>query len=196
MFPIPPLWMIKAGAGALLALLLVGGFSWWKHDLVKAADQQGYDRSQAEWTLREAGIQKAAEDKYASRLKAAQDLANQYRQAMDNSEMARIKENKDAEQKLATHVAAAYANAERLSISTRPAPGCTVPGSAQSGNPAAPADAAGEARTDLMPGTAAAFERIASDSARFVRDYNRVLDLYEAARSVCNAPAPSAASTP
>ena len=93
--------------------------------------------------------------------------------AADESEMKRAVDNDQHAKDLASVRAAARAGAVRLSIpgACRPAAG------AQAGAAAGPGQ---EERADVLPGTADDLIRIAGDSARDVRDYNALLERYNA----------------
>lgn len=93
--------------------------------------------------------------------------------AADESEMKRAVDNDQHAKDLAAVRTAARAGAVRLSI-----PGaCRPAASAQAGAAAGPG---AEERADILPGTADDLIRIAGDSARDVRDFNDLLDRYNA----------------
>jgi hypothetical protein len=182
-------WYYKAAAGALLTTVLLGGtyagFEHWKHNLQETADKAGYDRSEAKWKLKEQGIKDAAENEMAQGIAKARAETATIQEKYDTLSVTRLKENQNAAKILAVHDAAAAARVERLSIATTGSCG-TVPGASAAGDSGAAAGTEGEARADLLPGTARAIFHIASDSAGLVRDYNKVIDLYETVRTTCN----------
>lgn len=76
--------------------------------------------------------------------------------------------------------ASVRAGAVRLSV---PVARCEVPASNAADNPAVVAAPGSEARADLVPGIADAIFRLAGQSADDVRDYNEVIERYEACRT-------------
>ncbi len=174
----------------LIALALLGGavfgFEHWKHGIEDAADQRGYDRADKMWKIKEAEVAKQVEDQKATDAAEAKRREDALRKQYDDAQVARAKENEDAKKKLESHVAAALAGAERLSFGTDRTCGA-VRDQAAPADPAAAGGTEDEARAYVLPGVAATIFRIASDSAAAMRDYNRVLDLYDKAMTTCNA---------
>ena len=92
------------------------------------------------------------------------------------SNQAHEKVIKDYESKLRS-------GAERLSIAiNRPIPTCSASADARTSS-----QSSKEERADIMPETAARILSIAGDAAKDVRDYNALVDIYNAARTACNA---------
>ncbi len=173
--------------GVVLAIIggIVFGFNHWKSGIEDAADKRGYDRRQAEWVVAEAGIKLAAETEAAKGLMEANAKTAAIQAKFDQGQVDRLKEKKNAEEKLAGHVAAALAGTERLSFDTGRT-GCAIPAEGKAGDPASPAGSAGEARTYVLPGVAAAILRIARDSSSLVRDFNDVVEAYNSCRATAN----------
>lgn len=174
-------WAKLAGA-----VVVVGGLSWGVHALVQHGDAAGYARANLEWEEKEQAVEAQVAAKYDEALVSTRQRAADLQKELDALELARYQENTNAAKNLEKAVAAAVARTERLSIRTS-ATGCAVPGGATSGNSGPASGAGGEARTDLLPETAAAIFSIAADSAGLVRDYNDVVRRYDLARIACNA---------
>lgn len=92
---------------------------------------------------------------------------------VDDLNTQKVRDDEQHAKDLESVRAAARAGTVRLSI-----PGACRANSSKEASPA-PATGA-EERTDLLPGTADAVIRIAGDSAQSVRDYNQLLDQYNA----------------
>lgn len=149
-----PTWPFAVGT--LVIGLVAGAFG------THAWDERKYDKLVAQQAS-------ALAQANAANLKKQDELQAE----ADESEMKRAMDNDQHAKDLAAVRAAARAGAVRLSIpgACRPAP------SAQAGAAAGPGT---EERTDVLPGTADDLIRIAGDSARDVRDFNDLLDRYNA----------------
>lgn len=168
-------------AGLVLGFLAFAGYA-----LVAEGDKAGYTRATLDWELKEKAIRAEVDAKYAQKLADAKQRQGDLQKDFDDLADIRLKEKSDAAKNLEKAVAAAVARTERLSIRTAPAR-CPVPGVATGGDPGAASGPGSEARTDLLPETAAAIFGIAADSAGLVRDYNDVVRRYDLARVACNA---------
>ena len=92
------------------------------------------------------------------------------------SNQAHEKVIKDYESKLRS-------GSERLSIAIS----SKIPACSASTDTRTPSQSSKEERADIMPETAATILSIAGDAAKDVRDYNALVDIYNAARTACNA---------
>jgi len=81
-------------------------------------------------------------------------------------------------------IARARAGTSGLRCPASPAPGNQAPS-----NPTTAGFGVEEGGTDLVPEASEDVLRAAADSARLVRERNLLIDLYNAARDTCNAPA-------
>lgn len=155
--------MKPAIIAALVAALLAGGF-WYRHHVYESGYTAGVvaQKAIADKALR---LANAANQKKSNDLQDEVDVLNANKEQDD----AQHAKNIDAVR------AAARAGTVRLSI-----PGaCT--GAAGAGTQASTAgQPVAEERTNLLPGTADDILRIAGDSAQSVRDFNRLLDQYNA----------------
>lgn len=147
--------------------------------------QQGYDKAESKWDEREKGITlKTTQMLSDAKDKAAKDersLRDYYDERVGNL----MKVNKDhetTENRLRSDV---RSGALKLSVSIAR---CSVRGATESADSSASTNPGGEARADLLPETSEAILSIAGESARTVRDFNTVIDLYNAARKTCNLP--------
>lgn len=126
---------------------------------------------------------KAAEKKIAdanTRAKAAGDLLAAKTTEYETN---RVTENANHEKALKVERARALAGASELRCPANTANRGDTAGSGTdrsvTGRPGA------EAGTNLVPGAADSILGIASDSAKLVRDYNQIVDLYNDARTAC-----------
>lgn len=92
---------------------------------------------------------------------------------VDDLNTQKVRDDEQHAKDLESVRAAARAGTVRLSI-----PGACRTNASKEASPAPTAGA--EERADLLPGTADAIIRIAGDSAKVVRDYNQLLDQYNA----------------
>lgn len=92
------------------------------------------------------------------------------------------KEESDYEKRIARLTAAARAGDIRLRVPVDLSTACA---SAPGADTAAAAGTGREEGADVLPSVAADLIRIAADSARDVRDFNRLRELYEVARETC-----------
>lgn len=172
--------LYKVLAVAALIAAIIFGYKAWEHHI----DQQGYKRANGEWELKETQIKADAAEKLAAATKDTLVRQSVLNRALLNDAEQQIVNRTRYEKKIATLRAAARAGALKLSIAidTRSLPKCapgadTVPASGLGG----------ETRADVMPGAADRIIGIAAASARDVHDFNRIQNLYNAAREACNA---------
>jgi len=155
--------------------------------LVGRGDTAGYARAKGEWKSAEAKIAADAERQAAVDTKKAREetaaLQLKFDQLGDVQQKARI--DHEIDKNIA--VAAALAGTERLSIVAAIGTGGALHESGTLEGSAVRAGATATPRIDLLPGTAATVLRIAGDYGQLVRDYNAVLDRFDAARASCNA---------
>lgn len=171
----------KLLAGVLLLAAAALGVAWFGHSRYAA----GYDARNKIAIAAEAAISAQARDKLdaatadaATREKALETLVAALKAQREQDEATNAKN-------LETMRARAAAGTERLSIRAE-CPARALPGRAAPAEPAAAAGTGGETRADVVPSTAADVFSIAEGIAELVRDYNRVVDLYDAARNTCN----------
>lgn len=163
--------------GALAIAGALGGVLGYVH-------HKGYAEADEMWKQREA-VTTAAAEKHLAEV-TADSLAKErgLAQTVAGLTSKLVESNQDHENIVKDLESRARAGDLRLSIATRrTVSGCTPPPST-----AATAGTLPEERTDVMPEVAAAVFDIAGDSAKSVREYNALVDLYNAARAVCNAP--------
>lgn len=174
-----PFW-VKVLAAIALAGALVSAKEAWEARIY----QKGYDAADQAAKARENAISAAAALELASATESVLEKEREVRRAFDAVMVDRNKKEANYEATIADLRAAARAGAVRLSvgIDAGSIPGCT-PGA----DPAAAGGTRREARADVLPEVADAVFSIAGDIAKGVRDYNRLLDLYAAARSACSA---------
>jgi hypothetical protein len=183
-----PWWWKLIGAGAIVLAAVLAKQAY-DARLVKQGDGIGYARAKGEWAEAERRIKDDAEHEAAIETgKARQEtvaLQKKFDQLADSQQNDRI----DHENEKRIAVAAALAGTERLSFPARSesCAGGAVPQAGAAEDSGTGAGAGAEARTFLLPGTAAAIFRIAADDAQLVRDYNSLVDRYAAARAICNA---------
>ncbi|MFS2004597.1 hypothetical protein ACEN9F_13325 [Duganella sp. CT11-25] len=181
-----PWWWKLLGAGALLAGLFVAEQAYESH-LVKQGDISGYARAKGEWASAESRIKAEAERLASEETKKAREetaaLQLKFDQLGDVQQKARI----DHENDIRIAVAGVLAGTERLSIPTAAGSGSALPEAGAVESAAAGAGAAPEARVELLPGVSAAIFRFAGEHGQLVRDYNDVLDRFDAVRASCNA---------
>jgi hypothetical protein len=181
-----PWWWKLLGAGALLVGLFVAEQAYEAH-LMGQGDAAGYARAKGEWASSEVKIKAEAERLASADTKKAHEetaaLQLKFDQLGDVQQKARF----DHENDIRIAVAGALAGTERLSIPTAGRPGGTLSEigaveGATAGDRAAP-----EARADLLPQISAAVLGFAGDHGQLVRDYNDLLERFDAARASCNA---------
>jgi hypothetical protein len=181
-----PWWWKWIGAALALAALVAAEQAYEAH-LVEKGDTAGYARSNGEWTKKEAKIEAAAVfEAKADTLKAREETAAlqlKFDQLGDIQQKARI----DHENDIRIAVAGALAGTERLSVPTAGRPGGTLSEIGAVEGATAGAGAAPEARADLLPQISAAVLGFAGDHGQLVRDYNDLLERFNAARASCNA---------
>ncbi len=181
-----PWWWKLIGAGAVLALLFVAEQAYEAH-LVGQGDTAGYARAKGEWAAAETKIKADAVREAAADTKKAREetaaLQLKFDQLGDVQQKARF----DHENDIRIAVAGALAGTERLSIPTGAGAGGALPEAGTVEGSAARAGASPAARTDILPSAAAAVLSVAGDYGQLVRDYNDLLDRFDAARASCNA---------
>jgi|GEM_PF-5563708 len=173
----------KIIAGLLLLAGLIAGEKIWEHRIY----QRGWDARDEKAQVDEAQIRDDAEKKHAADAASALKRERDLRANFDAQMTERDQREKQYEDRIAALQADARASRLKLSIAT---PRSSLPGCLQGTDSTIASGTGGEARADLMPEAAAAAIGIAADSARDVRDYNRIVDLYNAARETCNAVSP------
>jgi hypothetical protein len=164
----------------LLMLALIGAYKIWEHHI----DQGGYNRADAEWQKKEADIKADAAEKMATATNTARAREQKLLADMNGMSIIRYEENANHEKAIAKYVAAARAGALRLSVAIDPR---SIPQCPAAADPGAAGGPSTETRADVMPETAVDILGIAGNSAKDVRDFNAVVDLYNAARQTCNA---------
>jgi hypothetical protein len=181
-----PWWWKLIGAGLAFAALFAAEQVYEAH-LIGKADTAGYARANGEWIAKEAKIESAAVRQAAADTKKAREetaaLQLKFDQLGDFQQKARI----DHENDIRIAVAGVLAGTERLSIPTAPGSGGALPEIGAVEGAATGTGAAPETRADILPGTAAAIFRFAGDYGQLVRDYNSVVERFDAARASCNA---------
>jgi hypothetical protein len=175
----------------LLVLGLVGGVvaaeQTYEAHLIAQGDAIGAGRVKGEWVKSEAGIKATAEREAAAETKKAHAETDALQLKFDQLADRQQKERTDHEFAKRIAVAAALAGDERLSIDTTGGSGRALPEGGAAEGAAAGADAAPAARAYLLPKSAAAVLDFAGDYGQLVRDYNSVLERFDAARASCNA---------
>jgi Na+-transporting methylmalonyl-CoA/oxaloacetate decarboxylase gamma subunit len=164
-------------------LALVGALVWGVNAWEGRIYQQGYAAAKAEADAREKQIQSEEKDKLASATADALTKEREIRRAFDAMSASRMKKESDYETTIASLRADARSGALRLSIAIDAG---SLPGCAPAADPAAAGAPDRETRADVLPGTADDVLRIASGTARGVRDYNELVDRYNEARRFCN----------
>jgi hypothetical protein len=144
----------------------------------------GYNTAETAAKAREARADADALARLETAAKGAQARERALRDELDAATTKRDKENADHEKTISDLRARARAGDLRLRADLTAGSCDRNPPAAGSGLAVGPGD---QARADLVPGTADALLRIAGDSARLVRDYNALVDAYNAARLTCNA---------
>jgi hypothetical protein len=175
-----PGW-VKALLVLVLAAAAVIAYELWENHVYKQGYQAAADKARA----REREIEADAKGKLAAATAEALERQRALHRGFLNAVEQNAREKADHEKRLAYAVAAARAGTLRLfvGVDTRSIPQCT-PG----GDPGLAGGSGGEARADLVPGATDVVLRVAADSARTVRDFNRLQFLYNAAREACNRP--------
>lgn len=181
-----PVWLKQLAAFLALAALVGVLIHFHEKAVFDRGDAAGYARATAEWKKREGQITAAADKRMAEATREADGKTTALQARFDELADRRQQEKANHEKDIARRVAAALSGAERLSVRTSGA-GCPVSGKADRQGAETGAGIAQEARTDLLPGTAAAIFRIAGEYGQLVRDYNAVVDLYAKAEAACNA---------
>jgi hypothetical protein len=170
----------KALAVAVLIAAIIFGYKAWEHHV----DQGGYNRADAEWQKKEADIKADAAQKLADATGAARAKEQALNRSLLTETEKRLMENAAHEKTIDNLNTAIRARDLKLSIAIDPR---SLPRCAPTGDPAATPGPSTETRADVMPETAVAILGIAGDSAKNVRDYNAVVDAYNAVRETCNA---------
>lgn len=181
-----PWWWKALAAAALLCALVVAKGQYDAH-LIAKGDAAGAARVKAEWVASEAGIKAAAEREAGAETKKAHAETAALQLKFDQLADRQQKERTDHEFAKRIAIAAALAGAERLSIDTSDGAGGTLPEGGPPESSSAGANPAPATRAYLLPEAAAAVLDFAGDYGQLVRDYNDVLDRFDAARTSCNA---------
>lgn len=177
----PTLWAERAVASLLLVTLFVGGgFVWGHHvgtlDVAKLKAQYAADTARAN---------AEASAKYDAAVKAADRREQALQTQLATIDTQRQEEKSNYETALSDLRTRALAGDVRLraTVAPRAIPQCTA-----ATNPAS-AGRSGETETaDLVPTTVDAILGIAGRINQDVRDYNALLNHYNAAVAACNAP--------
>ncbi|MRW88884.1 hypothetical protein GJ699_02680 [Duganella sp. FT80W] len=177
--------------GGIVAAVLAAGALFaaeqaYEAHLIAKGDTAGAARVQGRWEKREATIKADAErmaaaDTARARAETAA-LQSKFNQLAGRQQKDRV----DHEIATKIAVAAALAGTERLSIAIAPDPAHAVPEGGEGQGAGSGAGAAREARADVLPEVAAAVLGFAGDYGQLVRDYNAVVERFDAARAVCN----------
>jgi hypothetical protein len=175
----------------LLVLGLIGGVvaaeQAYEAHLIAKGDAIGAGRVKGEWVKSEAGIKAAAELEAAAETKKAKAETDALQLKFDQLADRQQKDWTDHEFAKRIAVAAALAGDERLSIDTTGGSGRALPEGGPAEGSSAGTNATPAPRTYLLPATAAAILDIAGDYGQIVRDYNDLLDRFDAVRASCNA---------
>jgi hypothetical protein len=180
-----PWWWKLLGAVALVGALVVAKNAYDNH-LIAQGDAAGATRMQGRWDKAEAAIKADAQRMAAvgaARARAeTAALQLKFDQLAERQQKDRL--NHENDKRIA--VASALAGNVRLSIATTGGASGALPatGTVEGAGPGA--GIAREARADLLPETAAAILDIAGDYGQLVRDYNSVVERFNAARMSCN----------
>lgn len=180
-------WYWKLGAIVLAIAALFAAEQSYEAYLIAKGDAIGAGRVKGKWVKSEAEIKAAAELEAAAETKKAKAETDALQLKFDQLADRQQKERTDHEFAKRVAVAAALAGAERLSIDTSGGAGGTLPEGGPAESSSAGANPAPAARAYLLPQAAAAVLDFAGDYGQLVRDYNSVLDRFDAARASCNA---------
>jgi len=156
---------------AALALAAVGALWFAGHRYLEQVEQRGYDRAVAE------GLKQHAKD-----MAKAQEETESLRAAMRDQDERRYQENQRHEAQIADLERRARAGAVRLFCPAA----STVSATAASEDRPAAAGRGTEEGQPLVPDAAADVLRIGAGIARDVRDYNDLLQRYEACRAIAD----------
>jgi hypothetical protein len=175
-------WWLR---GALVCVLIAGVVGY-HHHITSTAYKAGYAARDAKAIKDEALITQQVAAHIADDKKKADEqtklLADQAKQSNIALQALKVKHEQD----ISNHVAAALAGVERL---RNPDAGTcsTVRSETASASPGIGKRPSAEENGYVMPATSAIIFRIAADSATTVRDYNALLDRFNACRATVNA---------
>jgi TolA-binding protein len=174
------IWVKLIGGGVLI-LAIGAGAAWWHHEIY----QSGFDAEKSIRDTQDAINDKAAQDKYIALTAKAQQNERDL-----NSKIFDISNSLDIERQNHEATKSAYLNAARagtlqLRVATI-APSenikCTSPS-----NSATASQSGAEAGSVVVPQVADDILSVAAGTAELVRQYNALVDAYNAARATCNA---------
>lgn len=168
----------KILAGLLLLLALVGAYKGWEDHVY----QHGWDDRDAQAKAEAIEIEHDMQKKHDTDVAAAKADTDKLRLKIETEMTTRVAVEKKYADLQERHQAALRAGTERLRIAVA---SCAVSPGTAPGNHAAASGVGAETRADVMPETAADLVGVGAISARDVRDYNRLVDLYNAARETC-----------
>jgi hypothetical protein len=155
--------------------------------LIAKGDAIGAARVEGQWEKRENMIKADAEREAAIETARARRETAEIQSKYDKLAERQQKDRVDHEIATKIAVAAALAGTERLSITIAPDAADAIPESREGQGAGPGASAAREARAYVLPEVAAAVLGFAGDYGQLVRDYNAVVERFDAARAVCNA---------
>lgn len=154
----------------VMGALTFGGYELGRTRAVAEAEQARYTANVA------------ALDKFNAAAAAARKMQADLADRIASATITLDKERTDHAKSIESLRATVRAGTVRLSVAAN----CALSGSAPSASPGAAGTPVDEARADIMPRVADAIFRLAGQSADDVRDYNAVVDQYNAVRDVCN----------
>lgn len=159
-------------AAVLLAVLLACYVSY----------THGYAKSQTEWFAKENAIRAEAAEKLNAAVQANVTKERELAALISVKDTQLYESTQNHEKVIKDYESKLRSGAERLSIAINRATS-TCASSTDTGTAS---QSGKEERADVMPETAARILGIAGDAAKDVRDYNALVDIYNAARTACN----------
>jgi hypothetical protein len=181
-----PWWWKLLGAMALVGALAVVKNAYDGH-LIAKGDAAGAARVQGRWDKAEAAIKADAQRMAAVDTARARAETAALQLKFDQLAERQQKDRLDHENDKRIAVAGALAGHVRLSIATAAGASGTLLEAGTVEGAGSGASAPAEARANLLPETAAAVLGIAGDYGQLVRDYNAVVERFDAVRTSCNA---------
>ncbi len=182
-----PIWVRAAVACGLLAAI-IGGLGALHHSIYKS----GYDAAVVAAKAENQKAETAARNEFDAATATALTTERSLRKRIDDLSADRLKKENEYENAIATLQSRVRDGSIKLRIAVAKS---AVPECASPTDTSTASGASAEALADVMPETAARILRIAGDAAKDVRDYNRVVDIYNNAREICNAPLTGASET-
>jgi hypothetical protein len=170
---------MRAFAAAIILAVIGAALGTIHHVIYRS----GFDDATEIAKLEKKKTDDAARDKYDKQAATALQTERALRKTIADMSADRIEKEANYENVISGLRADARSGALklRIAVARRPVSEC-----ATSTDTTAAGGTGAETLADIMPGTADRIIGIAGGSAKDVRDYNRVIDLYEAARAVCN----------